>query len=223
MLADRMRMVNGKRLDAYTKLLLHFDETVGSKVFTDEAGIGNFTTQSGEDGAVIDTYSKFGGRCLYLNTAIISDVNYLPATEISENDFTVDFWVNMPTITATKGLFEFGNGNANFRGYIDSSYRVSAQSLDVDANTKPHNTGFALTVGTWYHLAFVRSGTMLYICVNGILRYSDTIIPNMRQANQGLFIGKSLSYKGQERIDEFRFSLGIARWTANFTPPTKEY
>jgi hypothetical protein len=24
-------------------------------------------------------------------------------------------------------------------------------------------------------------------------------------------------------IDEFRFSKGIARWTANFTPPTSEY
>jgi hypothetical protein len=80
-----------------------------------------------------------------------------------------------------------------------------------------------------YHVAFVCHNASLLAFLNGNL-----LTPNIYQfyissvfSNASFLIGGGDSVYGllpfNGNIDEFRVSLGIARWTANFTPPTSAY
>ena len=83
-----------------------------------------------------------------------------------------------------------------------------------------------IPLNTWTHVAVVRSGSTFTVYINGIadgiVTYAGAI-PVISGAT--LFIGTidpSVNWLNGY-IDELRFSNGIARWTANFTPPTAPY
>ena len=75
------------------------------------------------------------------------------------------------------------------------------------------------SVSTWYHVAYVRSGTSFNLYVNGIL---ESTVTNSDSFNfSGWTIGRGY-YDNQFNgyIDDFRITKGVARYTAPFTPPT---
>jgi hypothetical protein len=64
--------------------------------------------------------------------------------------------------------------------------------------------------------------------IDGDLKLTTAFSGTVRDASAGMCIGaysdgatKTFFFQGN--IDEFRFSKGIARWTASFTPPTGAY
>ncbi len=72
---------------------------------------------------------------------------------------------------------------------------------------------------TWYHVAVTRSGTSLRMFINGILESSATNSSDL--VASGLNLGLiSTPYLMNGYIDDFRITKGVARYTANFTPPT---
>jgi hypothetical protein len=92
--------------------------------------------------------------------------------------------------------------------------------MDIEALWTP-------SLNTWYHVAFVRASGVCNIYVNGTAlsktadNSPDLDIPNVAG---DLFIGGKSGFGFIEGyMDELRISKGIARWTANFTPPTLEY
>lgn len=80
---------------------------------------------------------------------------------------------------------------------------------------------------TWTHLALVRHGNTLTLFVNGTAEGFISLSTDVNGVGSYFTIGIDgglsalCSLKGN--IDEFRVSKGIARWTANFTPPTAAY
>ena len=88
-----------------------------------------------------------------------------------------------------------------------------------------HLGSTSLSPSTWYHVAIVRLGTTSKIYLNGNVDVTWTDSNNYQTANP-VWIGaqgndSSTMFKGY--MDEIRISKGIARWTANFTPPTMAY
>jgi hypothetical protein len=90
----------------------------------------------------------------------------------------------------------------------------------------------AFSVNTWYHVALVRNGTDVKVYKNGTavtrtvtVAISTASLPNFtRTAYIGMRDrGGTLDRPFSGWIDEYRFSKGIARWTANFTVPITEY
>jgi hypothetical protein len=82
-----------------------------------------------------------------------------------------------------------------------------------------------LSLNTWTHIAYVRSGSSFYLFVDGTQIGTTTTGSNAAYpTNANLQIGTSNN--GEEwwegYIDEFRYS-NTARWTANFTPPSSAY
>lgn len=77
-----------------------------------------------------------------------------------------------------------------------------------------------------YHLAVVRSGTAIYLYLNGTRYTSSTSLAggfNYYNTNQNLFIGyrASTTYTATMRIAQVRFTIGLARYTATtITVPT---
>jgi len=79
-------------------------------------------------------------------------------------------------------------------------------------------------VNAWNHIAVVRSSGTVSIYLGGIsggsgaMGYDIDTSNSIYVANNYIAGRKFIGY-----IDEFRLSKGIARWTANFTPPSTAY
>jgi hypothetical protein len=91
----------------------------------------------------------------------------------------------------------------------------------------------AISTGAWHHIALVRNGTgtnCIRIYIDGTSVGDLTLVAGawngaVPDLAATAVIGADTEnlYYTNGYIDEFRISKGIARWTANFTPPTSEY
>lgn len=213
--------------DSYTKLLLHFDGTDGSTSFTDE--IGKSVTTNG-NAQISTAQSKFGGASGYFD----GSGDYLSVSSSSDwnidtGDFTVDFWYRANSPTNEPEFFNmapaYNSEYYNTRIKITRDYSVIRAWIN---GINPY-VNSAVFDAAWHHVALVRySGNVnLFIDGVGIIAISNS--PSI--TNDNLYIGvgnhpeshvpTTEYWKGY--IDEFRFSPGIARWTADFTPPTSAY
>jgi len=79
-------------------------------------------------------------------------------------------------------------------------------------------------VNQWQHIAMTREGTSLRLFYNGTLFDSGTNSYNLNQTDYVLYAaytdGSYLSFGGY--IQDVRITKGLARYTANFTPPAAE-
>lgn len=217
--------------DSYTKSLLHFNGTDGSTTFTDESG----KTWTANGNAQIDTaQSKFGGASgLFDGTGdYISTPDHADFV-LGSGDWTFDFWIRWNS-TGGAGTYpnliaQRADGNNYFTIFrsVDTN-RLTVTQIDGGVTRWNFRANWTPSTGTWYHLAFVRNGATPLIFVDGtsLTVTEDTAISGKTAANiaASVTIGEwngTAVLNGW--IDELRFSNGIARWTANFTPPTSAY
>lgn len=226
----------------YTKSLLHFDAMNGSN-FIDETG----KVWSSYWGAELTTTQKKFGTASLLITGDEYDIGTPPSPDLdlSNNDWTVEFWLyfdeswaevwfeiedwDYSTNEGTGSLFEFGIDNY---GYSDTQARVHFRNgfVRIYGPQMPFstpNTG-------WHHFALVRNGHTVTYYVDGISLGSDDAGFDMGELGWYDYYMREITAKltiepnywggeGNFRIDEFRLSNGIARWTSNFTPPSAPY
>ncbi|MCX6751581.1 MAG: LamG domain-containing protein [Candidatus Nomurabacteria bacterium] len=220
--------------DTYTKLLLHMDGANASTTFTDEAG----KTITAVGNAQISTaQSKFGGASgLFDGTGDYLSVPDNDDWDFWGGDFTVDFWV-YPTSAVGYHIIYWhgGTGGVSSSGYIYLYGNNTSNTIQfgaVNAGTAYFDlypATYDISVNTWTHVAIVKSGTTIYCFINGVSKtplYGTQLSGSMTTLTGDLHIGDRVSdgwspFVGN--IDEFRVSKGIARWTANFTPPTRAY
>jgi hypothetical protein len=228
----------GGHSDRYTRLLLHFDSNTSS---WKDSSKYNFTIATGGTPTLDTVHYKFGPGSVSLDGS--SYINAVFANPLFWNlgvPGTVDFLIRMPSLPTLSNLFST---------YYQPSSQKQLMNIGFDGGSGKYFLGWyvytssterwryvyfnsAPVINTWYHLALVlTAGPVANIYVNGtsltnefnssgdytpINLNTDLIIggDNGTIAPQKLFTGN---------IDEFRWSPGIARWTSNFTPPTRPY
>ena len=111
--------------------------------------------------------------------------------------------------------------------YIIFSSAGTAGYYSNAAATRDGDTKMAVfPSGVWIHFAFVyvHSTSKFYSFRNGVLQYTDTTSVSRQSivSNIGAGYYRQSYYDDNQwlRVDHFRVSDGIARWTSNFTPPT---
>ena len=216
--------------DSYTVALLHCDGANNSTTFTDESG--KTWTPSGN--AVISTaQSVFGGASCFLD----GNGDYLTASDSADwafgtGAFTIDFRVRFRSLPASGTQYTLTNQEADGNNRIKLSvlnnagtyqllFRVfSGGSLVIDITQNA-----SLAINTWYHVALVRSGNSWYWFVNGTQAGTTiTDADSVPDLAASYAIGhRTLAEYLDGYLDEFRVSKGVARWTANFTPPGSDY
>lgn len=206
-------------------LLLPFDGSFN------DASNNNFTVTANGDAQISNAQSKFGGSSAFFD----GSGDYLQiadndAFELQGNNFTIECWFRINTL---KG----------YQAIANKSYSTSDQNgwvLYIENNNKLHfiagnggwsvilNSNFIPVVGTWYHVAVTRSGNTWRLFVDGDLKASTTNGLVMNTGNLPMYIGAYPYFPGanlnqtfEGYIDDFRFTKGVARYTANFTPPNK--
>jgi hypothetical protein len=124
----------------------------------------------------------------------------------------------MPVNPNTQGLFQWNSNNA---GAV-VSMAGSTQKISAIIGGKII-VGPVVSAGQWYHVALVRASGVDTLYINGVAQGTQSETSTQSAASGWPRIGYNSSQNFNGWIDEFRLSNGIARWLANFTPPTAAY
>lgn len=215
--------------DGYTITLLHMNGADASTTFTDESG----KTWTAAGNAQIDTaQSKFGGAsALFDGTGDKITTGDSADFDIGSGSFTVDFWYRPNAVGAARLLTGQSNSTptvSTISFYVQHNADNTILGVICTGSTqKQVTTTGTVSSGTWYHIAFVRNGNSMAIALDGTFGSSlDVTGVTANNSTNSAAIGgcgEMTTSLTNGWIDEYRFSKGVARWTANFTPPTSEY
>lgn len=217
--------------DAFTRIMLHFD---GSFADVNAAGIP--ASWSAANGASTTTSQHKFGSGSYQGTStgyIVSNQNGL--YDAGASDFTVDFWMRadpslLNTLQYFAGFGTTGTNNYGWGFYYDTSRLLRAVFMNSTGGLGSSITGAtSIMDGNWHHLALVKTAAIMQIYVDGVASVTAATAPSGTMRSDafvmcvGLWRSNGATQAFQGNIDEFRYSVGIARWTGNFTPPTGPY
>jgi hypothetical protein len=204
---------------ANVSLLLHMDGSNGSTTFTDSS-INSLTVTAYGNAQVTTTDPKFGTGALTLDgNGDFLTVGSNSALSFGSGDWTIECFVYLNSGNSNVGLFTFGTSYPS----TDLGISVTGSTYTlVGAGAGGVSLGSG-TLSTWQHFALCRSGSNLRAFLNGTQLGST-------QSGQGsaydtLQIGYyySSAFAINAKIDEFRVTKGVARYTADFTPPTAAF
>jgi hypothetical protein len=144
------------------------------------------------------------------------NVGFLPSGVLgfSTSDFVIEYWINYGPTGFTQPPFNKGissPGNSpnvfDFPGFIPR-YRVIL-------NDNQYFFPQSQTLGTWYHVAFVRTGTNLYLYINGT-RHSTTFNIGATNVNASAYhlmgINSGNTNDGApSRFNDLRITIGSDR------------
>jgi hypothetical protein len=209
-----------------TKLLLHFDGPNGDTRMPDASQFKHgFATISGSTAKVTTAQSKFGVSA-YSNDGSNSYISFPDSDDwYFSGDFTVECWMRLnalPPTGAAYGIAHQVDGSNYWVMFVNEVGNVYMATHFGGADYGPYGPA-QVVPNQWAHVALVQSAGVQTIYVNGVGGIPATVPPqpNLNSAlNIGTWAG-TWFFNGY--IDEFRISNGIARWTANFTPPTAPY
>lgn len=212
-------------------LLLHFDGPNDATTFTDSSSFGRSATVSG-NAKLSTAQAKFGSTAgLFDGTGDFVRFGPASAFHLANQDFTVEAFVYMTlagtrikTIAATRAIsgttqgFEFyvgANDSLAFSGYLNDTAPIDLASASG-----------AIPANTWVHVAVSRAGSNTRMFVNGVQVAIDTSSSALGQGTD-FYIGRlttvNTSRDWQGYIDELRVTIGVARYTDAFTPPTSPF
>jgi hypothetical protein len=239
--------VTGDAFFDKVSLLLHGNGTNGSTVFADSS-TNSFAVTGFGNAQISTTQSKFGGASLGFD----GSGDYLrvadnDAFEIGAGGFTFEAWIyltgysanysgSFSAMIACKDSAQSGAGRAfsfSLNGTA-SSWTAVGVTLFANNTTFTTTTGsFAFSLNTWYHVAAVRSGSDLRFYVDGNDVGGGTNTRTVQSTTTLVTIGAedpwfqgggggNFAYWFPGYIDDLRITKGVARYTANFTPPSAQ-
>ena len=227
--------MNSSGNDSYTKVLLHMDGVDASTTFTDSNVGGSAHAWTAAGDAQIDTADfEFGGASgLFDGTGDFISTPDSADFTLGSSDFTIDCWFKC---TAAGGVARAISGQGDDAFTLGTAaFIFRRETSNVMAFYVRAISGSPLLTGTtqftnvlntgWHHTAVVRNGSTWKLYIDGVSESSATDSTAVTDSANNLYVGqRSASFDPWIGwIDEFRLSVGIARWTSNFTPPTNPY
>lgn len=204
--------------------LLHLDGANGSTTFTDQKA----HTFTGGGGAALSTeQQKFGSASLLLN----GTTQYIQSAtsadwDMGAVDFTVECWVRPAVAVVSRmEIIERWATSGLALQIMDTGF-LRAYASNTTSGTVFAGPGTTtVTHNTWHHIAFVRDGNTLRLFLDGVSQGTASFTGSIEAISETLSIGYDNSgtrhLKGN--IDEVRITKGVARYTADFTPPTAPF
>jgi hypothetical protein len=214
---------------ADVSLLLNGSGTNGSTTFTDLSSSPK-TITAYSDAKISTAVKKYGtgsmafdGNGDWVTTPNTSSFDF----SSSSTQFTIEAWVYPGANNTYRGITG-ARPNAQAYGwciYISNSNILSMGSVIIGnsyADRALHST--AIPVDTWTHIAVVKTSAGYTAYVNGVAGTILSLTGGLDYQSAHPLIVGALGSQGEYPftgyIDDFRITKGIARYTANFTPPT---
>jgi len=214
----------------YVTMLLHGDGTNGAQnnTFLDSSTNAFSITRNGN--TTQGSFSPYGSNWSnYFNGS--TDYVTFPsntAFDLGSSNFTIEGWF-------CKAVLDGGIDVAQSRSDLAATTRTfqigaSGGSNDLWSGTVfVGSTGYGITattvvkVNTWYHIALVKNSTTMTLYVNGTSEGTVTVSGSINSGINPLTFGRLGSYNGYYSagyISNFRYVVGTAVYTSNFTPST---
>ena len=170
----------------------------------------------------------FDGTGDYLTANVSSDFNF------SSNDWTVDAFVNVKACSPFCSIYEVGNGDLYLTGGFYMAFYIQTGGTNY-MNMRIENSngnGFGLdyqqpitmSMGTFYHYAFVYNNGVFSFYQNGVSQYSSAISsPKFPTGINRIIVGAldTPLYDNTGYISNLRVTNGLALWKKNFNPPNR--
>ena len=218
--------------DQYTQLLLHMNEDplIDSSTYNRTLTLHNGISRS-------DTEYKFGNYSAYFPRSTPDPgkkIEVSPSSNFNIGNFTnyvIEFWLKITEWES--GWFIVGHGtpyNNYWAIHYDSQYGIffsasnqaqgQGQWLLGYGNWKPEDD-------KWYHIAIIKTGSIIRLTGNGIVKDSRNIPANgfPDLSSESIYIGARYpSYiPSGHYVDEVRFSNTQRYDSFPFAPPNREF
>jgi hypothetical protein len=199
-----------------------------SQEFVDHS-LNNMAVTTNGDAKISASESVFGGSSAFFDGT--GDYLTVPSNVLlgfGTGDFTVEFFVYFPSLPASTPKSLMGTYVSSSSGWLVQWHNSSGNVLRFlpSGDSPIYNFSWTPGVNTWYHIAVTRSGSYLRAFVDGTqigATQTDTtnIATNLFTVGR-LNLGAGSQYFGGY-LDAIRITKGVARYTANFTPPAIEF
>jgi hypothetical protein len=211
--------------DTNTRWLLNFTNAG----IIDNAEMNNLETVG--NAQISTAQSKFGGGSMLFDGN--GDGLFVPPSQnpnFGSGNFTIELWIYYNSLTGAQTIISNGYTTPVTNGWLvqtgtgDGKFNFYKQTSPTTVVLVVADGGSAMSAGVWYHMAIVRNGTTTTIYRNGtsVGSATDTTTYTATAANFYVGGGTSTGFNGgffNGYIDDLRITRGVARYTANFTPP----
>jgi hypothetical protein len=199
-----------------TAILLHMDGSAGGTTFTDSStfartpsSVVNATTSAGQ--------VKFGTTAGGFS-ATSAGVYYATSTSLDmPGDFTLEAWVYR---TATAAFGQYICVRRVFDATGTGTWRFGTTAFQ-DLQTLAIPVTYTVPLNAWTHVAVSRAGSTVRAFINGVLVSTGTSTTNFTSTNQ-MIVGRDWDSSSNTPlggfIDDLRITVGVARYTVDFTP-----
>jgi hypothetical protein len=220
----------------YKVLGLHMNGADNSTTFTDCKNrtvtvVGDTKIKTDQFAPLTGNTSSayFDGTGDTLSIANSADFNFSTTP-----DFTVSFWIYIPTTPSSSQYIlnkdgKYGSYYPQWRISIDAN-RILTLELGSGAGgatlDQVYNSNWPVATNVWTHIEFGRTGTTLQLFQNGLRISTLTQTATMGNSSEPLTIGfqpNSPSGYFNGYIDDLEIYKGVAVHTSNFTPPTTPF
>jgi hypothetical protein len=179
--------------------------------------------------AISTAQSKYYGSSAYFDGT--SNAGYLSLDDgnIGSGDFTVELWSYLISRNSTFPCFisnytTFTTGSFGFFAGHNNNQTKYSIFLNGD-NITPIYSNSNIIYNSWVHLAMVRSGSNITIYVNGTSDGTGTSSATLNGVGSKYWIGASGDTPPNTYLNgylqDLRIYKGIAKYTADFTPPER--
>ena len=223
-------------------LLLHFDGADGSTTFTDSSPRPKTVTAIG-DAKISTAQGLFGGASGYFDgTGDALSVANSTELDFGTGDFTIECWVyiagnSAPDQDGNRGCAIVSPWSAAVSGYIfgiTGSTTTTGTGLQLDSwgdasgNGSLFRATASMPQNSWHHVAASVASGVRRLFLNGVQLSGAPITVGAGYASfdtfgRALQVGRSLSSVYPLPLNGYlkglRITKGVARDTANFTPP----
>jgi hypothetical protein len=212
-----------------TVLLLKGDGTNGSTTILDSSKVaGSPKTVTAVGNAQISTaQSKFGGSSIAFDgTGDYLTLDGSAAFLFGTGDFTIEAWFRPSNLTGLKIIVD---ARPQGTSGVASHWVIATDGATINyAVAGSSYAGGALSLNTWHFLALSRASGSTRAFLDGVqIGSTITDTTNYLIGASRPIIGAdgnsptALNFTGY--IDDLRITKGVARYTANFTPPTTPF
>ena len=194
-----------------------FDKT-GNNTLTPIGNASTSTTQT----KFADTAMYFDGTGDYLSGIINRNIVF--GTE----DMTIECWVYANSLSGTLTIFDTRQGGSNY-GTDSFSFSINNGIPVMNAGSYSTTTAIVqapstINLSTWVHIASTRENGTNRLFIDGVSVDSNTRSWNQTFTDgRAYYIGQTVGFNRPFNgyIENFQILKGVAKYTANFTPPNR--
>ncbi len=193
-------------------LLMHMNDAA----FTDlKAGT---VTNTGSVAYNTSTYKFATGSAQFNGSNRLT----VTTTALGSGDYTVEAWFYVTTTGTVRQILSSRPTTSPLSDVITLNIN-SSDKLEVYTGGVATAGSTTVTANVWHHGAIVRSGTSIYLFLDGVSQITQTDSTNQTRTTVYIGANGDTAQALTGFIDDVRITKGVARYTSNFAVPTAAF